>query len=150
MNRIRIAAIIEQNGQVLLCRHKDPFWKLPGGGSDEGEASDQTLRRELREEIGCEAEIGALVGVGENAYTFRGQHIQSLDLYFRVTFRDLQEGKEFFGPEGTQFRWFSKQELGNAPVSPIRLHELLSDLDSLAPVRHFRCETPPFDPGRSS
>jgi len=55
--RIRAAAIIVENGRILLEKHaKDgrEYWVLPGGGVDVGETLSDGLRRELREEIGLQ------------------------------------------------------------------------------------------------
>ena len=38
-------------------------WELPGGGSEPGEAPDETARRELLEETGLEVDVGRLTGV---------------------------------------------------------------------------------------
>lgn len=62
--RVAVNAIIERNGQVLLARRRDiGWWNLPGGGVELDETVDEGLRREVREEIGCEVEIVRLVGV---------------------------------------------------------------------------------------
>jgi ADP-ribose pyrophosphatase YjhB (NUDIX family) len=45
---------------VLLCRQEKPgkeYWLLPGGGVDGGESLIEALRRELREELGVEADV---------------------------------------------------------------------------------------------
>ncbi len=57
------AAVIVHEGRVLIAKRKtgDPFegrWEFPGGKIDPGESPEQALRRELREELGVETEIG--------------------------------------------------------------------------------------------
>jgi 8-oxo-dGTP diphosphatase len=58
--RLRVSAILQWQGRVLLCRQEKPgkeYWLLPGGGVDAGETLMEALRRELREELGIEADV---------------------------------------------------------------------------------------------
>src|SRR3954467_12926466 len=58
--RIRVSSILRWQGRVLLCRQEKPgkeYWLLPGGGVDGGETLMEALRRELREELGVEADV---------------------------------------------------------------------------------------------
>src|SRR3954454_4641413 len=58
--RIRVSAILQWQGRLLLCRQEKPgkeYWLLPGGGVDGGETIIEALRRELREELGIEADV---------------------------------------------------------------------------------------------
>jgi 8-oxo-dGTP pyrophosphatase MutT (NUDIX family) len=48
----RVKAIISVDQQILLLRRPTGEWDLPGGRCDAGEALEETLRRELMEEIG--------------------------------------------------------------------------------------------------
>lgn len=64
------AAIIEKDGLILLAKRKKNkkwggLWEFPGGKVRPEEKPESGLRRELREELGVEAEIGGLVGVWE-------------------------------------------------------------------------------------
>jgi 8-oxo-dGTP diphosphatase len=61
------AAVIEDGGRVLIARRKAAdrfggYWEFPGGKLEPGEAPEAGLRRELREELGIEAAIGAFLG----------------------------------------------------------------------------------------
>lgn len=61
-----VAAVMEKDGKVLIARRRkgDKLagkWEFPGGKVDAGETPEDALRRELREELGIETEIGAFL-----------------------------------------------------------------------------------------
>jgi 8-oxo-dGTP diphosphatase len=67
------AAVLVENGKVLLTQRKKGShlagaWEFPGGKVEPGEDPRAALRRELVEEIGVDAEIGAPVEVTFHAY----------------------------------------------------------------------------------
>lgn len=52
-------AIVRDDGSWLLVRHSyRPGWSLPGGGLAGAEDPEATARREMREELGVEVELG--------------------------------------------------------------------------------------------
>ena len=58
-----VAAVIESHGPILACqrRKNDAFglkWEFPGGKLKPDETPPQALARELREELGVDAQIG--------------------------------------------------------------------------------------------
>ena len=58
-----VAAVIERDGKILIgqrqrtARHAFK-WEFPGGKVEPGEDERTALKRELREELGIDAEIG--------------------------------------------------------------------------------------------
>ena len=61
-------AIIIRDGSLLVLRMRDEealWYLLPGGGVEFGETLHEALRRECREELGVEVEIGPLRFVRE-------------------------------------------------------------------------------------
>src|ERR1700733_927209 len=57
------AAVLIEDGRVLLTQRKPGThlagaWEFPGGKVEAGEDPREALRRELREEVGIEAQVG--------------------------------------------------------------------------------------------
>jgi len=71
-----VAGILERGKEVLACRRRGDQdhagkWEFPGGKLEPGESPEQALVRELREELGVEARIGAEIERYEFAYPGR-------------------------------------------------------------------------------
>ena len=61
-----VVAVIALGGRLLLTQRRrdvsSPWtWESPGGKVESGETAEAALARELREELGCEAEVGDLL-----------------------------------------------------------------------------------------
>ena len=57
------AAVIARNGRIMLCQrrpesHNGLKWEFPGGKLEPGESPEAALRRELREELEIETDVG--------------------------------------------------------------------------------------------
>ncbi len=77
--RTRLAAygvIIDEHDRILLCRltavtSRPGAWTLPGGGVEFGEHPESAVVREVEEETGLKARVGALLGVDSYHRTVR-------------------------------------------------------------------------------
>jgi 8-oxo-dGTP diphosphatase len=78
-----VAALVRnEQGQVLVSQRRADqslplHWEFPGGKVEPGESPEAALVRELREELGCEAEVGAIFEVVFHPY-------ETFDLYMLV------------------------------------------------------------------
>ena len=67
-----VAAVIERDGRVLICQRKGGRhahkWEFPGGKIERGESPHAALKRELREELAIDAEIGEQIERHEVRY----------------------------------------------------------------------------------
>ena len=64
--RIRAAAILIENGRILLVKQEvsaTRHWSLPGGKLDWGESLEQCLIREMKEETGLDIRVKELAYV---------------------------------------------------------------------------------------
>lgn len=75
-----VAALIRQDGQVLLTqrkpgRHLGLSWEFPGGKVEAGETDETALRRELREELDVEVTVGTRCFETRHTYGSREIHL---------------------------------------------------------------------------
>lgn len=76
--RIRVAALISREEEVLLVRHEKAgrsYWLLPGGGVDYGESLHEALQREMMEEVGVEIDPGPLALLHETIAPDGSRHV---------------------------------------------------------------------------
>ena len=74
-----------QDGKILLCRAKGGATTyLPGGHIEFGETGRQALVREVKEELGVDAETGAFLGVVENAFNQHGKPHAEINLVYEL------------------------------------------------------------------
>jgi ADP-ribose pyrophosphatase YjhB (NUDIX family) len=85
--------LIRQGDRILVERGRDDiknemFFRLLGGTVEFGEKGAESVRRELLEELGAEAEVGRLVATIENLFTYEGQPAHEICLVYECDFRD--------------------------------------------------------------
>ncbi len=110
------AAVIQRGRQVLLARRPaggllGGLWEYPGGKTQPGESLNECLRREIREELGVEIEIGAEFGIYRHAYT-----------HFKVTLHAFLcriNGGEPQALHASELRWCEPEELESFPMGKI-------------------------------
>lgn len=82
-----VAGLLRRQGKVLVGQRPASstlpnVWEFPGGKIELGESPEEALQRELREELGIEAEVGPLKFAGSHAYGSTG----ILFLFFEVKY----------------------------------------------------------------
>jgi 8-oxo-dGTP pyrophosphatase MutT (NUDIX family) len=141
MNKIRPLAIciFRKNDRILVAEGYDPvkhehFYRPLGGGIEFGEYSEQTIRRELMEEIGAEVCELKYLGTLENVYVFNGTPGHEIIRIYDGVLKnaELYEMPEIIGREmdiDTTFRavWKPIDEFGagKSILFPTGLQELL-------------------------
>ena len=133
---VRVAAVIERGGLLLLVRHqkpgRDPYWVLPGGRLEPGETIPECAAREVREETGLSAAFSGVLYVGE--FLREGRH--TVDVTVRMIPEDDAEASLGADPEVapdaeptlSELRWVDAGELRSIGLLPPSLEErLLND-----------------------
>lgn len=109
----RIAGLAFRDGHVLVHRAThEAFWTFPGGRAEIGETSEETLRREMMEELEVEAKVVRLLWIVENFFDYEGKAWHELGLYYLMEIPDrfpfhptdivhhIQDGKN-----ALEFKW---------------------------------------------
>ncbi|MCC5888514.1 MAG: (deoxy)nucleoside triphosphate pyrophosphohydrolase [Gammaproteobacteria bacterium] len=114
MKQVVCAAFL-RNGKILLARrapgeHLAGFWELPGGKVEADETLAQALSRELLEELGVKARVGA-------------ELTRSIYHYERGSVELIALTTEFDGEVGhlsvhDAVQWCSRGALANLPIAP--------------------------------
>ncbi len=79
----RIVGVAIEDGRVLLHQAEgDDFWALPGGRAELLEPAEDTLRREIREELDIEVEVVRPLWLVENFFQHQGYRHHELGIYF--------------------------------------------------------------------
>ena len=119
-----MAAVIERGGRFLVTRrlegtHLPGYWEFPGGKCNPGETHEACLARELREELGIDARIGAEIIAIEHAYRERTVRLHFYRCEIAGDPRPLLN---------QEMRWVSRDEMRTLPFPEAdrRLIELLS------------------------
>ena len=102
------AGIVEENGRVLIARrkpgkHMGGRWEFPGGKIEPGETPQQSLVRELAEELAVRASVGELLCRA----LFEGDGITLELLVYRV---ERIQGEPSLR-EHVEIRWVRPEEL---------------------------------------
>ena len=105
-----VGAVARRRDRVFLARRPPGgrhggLWEFPGGKVEPGEDDRAALRRELREELAVDSQIGALIAVGRDG---------RVELWCYAV--DLLGEPDPL--EATEVGWFSRNELRDLPIPP--------------------------------
>ena len=140
----RVAAVITNRGRVLIQLVEEgteagetPFYCLPGGRVEHGETAQESIAREMREELEEEVRIGRPLWLVEAFFEHRGMSWHEIGLYFLVSLDDESRFLASDGPHwgvepeiGIKFRleWHDVEKLERVRLLPSFLRERLKSL----------------------
>ena len=114
--RVEVVAALIAEGNRLLIQRRPPgralpeLWEFPGGKREAGETEAESLRRECREEIGVEVEVGERIWKTEH-------HYPELDVDLSLYRCRIASGQPQ-PMEGQTLRWVEKTSWRAIPSWP--------------------------------
>jgi A/G-specific adenine glycosylase len=111
---VAAAAIWDDDGRLLIARRLPDdmlggMWEFPGGRCEQGESLAECLRREIREELGLEIDVGDRLAIVRHAYS-----------HFRITLHAFHCHPMRGEPQAlecAEWRWVQFGELSDFPFS---------------------------------
>lgn len=128
--------ISHPNGKVLLIRSPRRGWEFPGGQVEEGENLIEALQREIKEESGVTASIGALVGIYSN--------IKSPTKLMFGFLGDYVSGELATSDESIETKWVARHLALQQVLNPIIYDRMKDMLDFSGRVIYRVYSTDPY------
>lgn len=116
---VAAAALFDSTGRVLITQRPDNkslggLWEFPGGKVEPGEAPEQALVRELKEELDLNVEPDAL-----DPYAFASHAYADFHLLMPLYILTRWQGTPIPHPQAAQaVKWVKPQELRDHAMPP--------------------------------
>ena len=131
MNLVLVAAcaLLDPDGRVLIAQRPlgkpmAGLWEFPGGKVEQGEAPEQTLIRELKEELGIVVNVACLAPLTFASHSYPDFHLL-MPLYVCRRWEGIVTAQE-----QQKLKWVRPAELKNYPMPPAD-EPLISHLTTL-------------------
>jgi 8-oxo-dGTP diphosphatase len=114
---VAACALLDADGRILLAQRPEGkslagLWEFPGGKVEPGETPEETLIRELDEELGIQTKVACLSPLTFASHSYETFHLL-MPLYVCRRFEGVPTGRE-----GQAIKWVKPQNLRDYPMPP--------------------------------
>ncbi len=114
---VAACAMIDPDGRILLAQRPEGksmagLWEFPGGKVEEGESPEETVIRELKEELGIETETSCLAPIAFASHRYEDFHLL-MPLYVCRKWGGIP-----FGREKQKIAWVRPEHLSDYKMPP--------------------------------
>lgn len=95
-----VLGIVKRDNKILVSKGYDKtknetFYRSIGGGIEFLENSKDALKREFKEELNIDINVGEFLGISENIFTYNGKNAHELILFYNVGINDLDYKEKY-------------------------------------------------------
>jgi 8-oxo-dGTP diphosphatase len=114
---VAACALVDADGRVLIAQRPEGksmagLWEFPGGKVEAGETPEQTLIRELKEELAIEVNAACLAPLTFTSHAYRDFHLL-MPLYVCRRWEGMVRPRE-----GQKVTWVRPNRLREYPMPP--------------------------------
>ena len=131
----RVGGVLIKDNKILLTKGGDDY-SLPGGHSQIGETSQETIVREFKEETGLDVGPLNVISTYENFWKWGDKDCHQLCIYYKLKMVDETQ-KLVPNPDTSDIKyvWLELEELKNINLYPIGITAQI--LDNITDTTHF-------------
>lgn len=95
-----VLGIVKKNNKILVSEGYDKtkneiFYRSIGGGIEFLENSKDALKREFKEELNIDINVGEFLGISENIFTYNGKNAHELILFYNVDINNFDYKEKY-------------------------------------------------------
>ncbi|NML75932.1 8-oxo-dGTP diphosphatase MutT [Rhizobium sp. S-51] len=114
---VAACALVDADNRILLAQRPEGkslagLWEFPGGKVEPGETPEETLIRELEEELGIATKVPCLAPLTFASHTYETFHLL-MPLYICRRYEGIAHGRE-----GQAVKWVRANALRDYPMPP--------------------------------
>ena len=131
---VRAAGVIIHNNKVLVHKNvNSDHYALVGGRIEIGENSVDTIKREIKEELGKDIEITGYISTIENFFEMKGSKYHEIMFVHKVEFvEEKDKGIEYTlenieGKDYLKYEWLELDKIEQYPLWPKAIRDVLKE-----------------------
>ncbi len=131
-----VLGVVKRENKILVSKGYDKvkdevFYRSIGGGIDFLEDSKEALKREFKEELNIDINVGEFLGISENIFTYNGKNAHELILFYNVDIKNKDYKEKYHIVDGnyeTDAKWIDMNKFKNKELKiyPEQMFKYLS------------------------
>lgn len=131
---VRAAGVIIHNNKILVHKNvNSDHYAIVGGRVGIGECSVDTIKREIKEELGKDIEVTGYISTIENFFEMKGSKYHEIMFVHKVEFVDDKDKKiestleNIEGKDYLRYEWLELDKIEKYPLYPKAIQKILKE-----------------------
>lgn len=142
---VRAAGLITHGNKLLAHKNiNSDHYCLPGGRVEIGESSEETIKREIQEELGKQIEITGYIATIENFFEMKGSKYHEIFFLYQIEFKEEVDKKiettlpNAEGKDYLRYEWLDLDKIATYPILPACIKDIL--VEGKFPIHYINKE----------